>query len=139
MMSGGEEESIPTMTEMAATTPVTETPVTPVALIMGAPVTHAPYLPGQPFPVFYILSGFSQQGVKTFQGRMLLNPYPSFPLIPPAQSYGRSWRSERLRDKARNNIVYLNCLRTGKCHWVRDPEEAETLIGESKCPSTLKT
>ncbi|KAL8169314.1 UNVERIFIED_CONTAM: hypothetical protein K2H54_044453 [Gekko kuhli] len=82
-MSGEEEESIPMMMEIMATTPVTETPVMTVALITVASVTYALYLPGQPFPVFYTPLGFSQQGVKTFQGRMLPNPYPSFPLIPP--------------------------------------------------------
>ncbi|KAL8219327.1 UNVERIFIED_CONTAM: hypothetical protein K2H54_019738, partial [Gekko kuhli] len=85
MMNGEEEDSVLAMMETMATTPVTETPVTTIAPITVAPITYAPYLPGQLFPVFYTWSGFSQQEVKSFQGRMLPNPYLSFPMIPPAQ------------------------------------------------------
>ncbi|KAL8203344.1 UNVERIFIED_CONTAM: hypothetical protein K2H54_049295, partial [Gekko kuhli] len=62
------------VTEVLVTTgaPITTAPV------MVAPITYAPYLPGPGFPGFYTPLGPAQQGMKTFQARMVPNPYPMY-------------------------------------------------------------
>ncbi|KAL8172609.1 UNVERIFIED_CONTAM: hypothetical protein K2H54_002888 [Gekko kuhli] len=87
MMSAAEGEDVTPIPVTTSDQPVTEVPMTTVVPITMvpltmAPITYAPYLPGVGFPGFYTPSGPTQQGIKTLQARMVLNPYPTYPAFP---------------------------------------------------------
>ncbi|KAL8203393.1 UNVERIFIED_CONTAM: hypothetical protein K2H54_051170 [Gekko kuhli] len=75
-MSGTEGDQLVTEVPVTTGAPITTAPVTP------ALITYAPYLLSPGFPGFYTPLGPAQQGMKTFQARMVPNPYPTYPTYP---------------------------------------------------------
>ncbi|KAL8212510.1 UNVERIFIED_CONTAM: hypothetical protein K2H54_049490 [Gekko kuhli] len=121
-MSKEEEESVPTKTEMTATTLVTETTIPCILHPIGIQPARGEDVPG-------------------LDAAESLSEFPAD--TPWADDFHpksmEETQSERLRDVAKNNAIHLNYLRMVNSRLVLDQDGVGTWIGESNCPSALRT